>query len=200
MATHSLHYNSDTLVIHPWDPTTACLKIIYEGRGWDVIDWRLKRGVYTTEMVTAAIEHHSRILFLGHGTPYGLLCGDEKTRFARYMINSHSGPLLQTKETFSIWCDSDRYFSTFKIPGLHTGMIISEVAEEYTMLGAAPLDRFQMAENMELFSRAFAESIDLRPLDMKKKVLSIYNGDDPVTQFNRKHIFVLGDRGEIINS
>lgn len=182
---------SNTLVIHPRDLTTDCLSVIYEGRDWDVI-----RDYNTThEEIRQAIESHDRIIMLGHGSPFGLLAGaDTKfgfVRFDHYIVDDKHAAALRGKETISIWCHSNEYFKRHKLTGLHTGMIISEVGEEWAVLRKAPLDEEEMNANMELFCEAFRKYIDLPPLEMKGRVLEEYVGDDDVTQFNRGRINVL---------
>lgn len=179
--------SSDTLVIHPKDHTTDCLEVIYRDRNWSVI-----RNPDTPESaVKEAILSHPRIIMLGHGTPYGLLAARGRNRFGRYIINWSMVNLFKNKETMSIWCFSNRFFKPANLKGLHTGMIISELSEEWAVLGHAPLTRDEMAENMERFCGAFAKYIDLEPEQMREKVLEEYTGDDEVTQFNRKNIIVL---------
>lgn len=189
--------NKTTLVIHPKDPSTDCLGVIYEGRDWTVI-----RDFTTPQtVVDDQISKHDRIILLGHGSPEGLLAGavvqswsGQKVfkRFSRYIISPAQTDLLKEKETFSIWCCSDAFFKKYQAgKGLHTGMIISEVGEEVYCLGKAYLDEKQMASNMELFCGAFAKHIDLPPEEMRRKVLEEYVGDDPVTRFNRERIVVL---------
>jgi hypothetical protein len=187
-----MEQKSNTLVIHPKDLTTDCLEVIYKDRDWDVI----RDPDISPEEVWEAIEKHSRIIMLGHGTPYGLLAGHYSrggyfTRFDHFIINQTHTELLRKKDTFSIWCNSDLFFKRCDIPGLHTGMIISEEDEEYVILGKAPLDEEEMAKNMELFCGAFAKYIDLAPEECAKKVLEEYVGKDAVTQYNRKNITVL---------
>lgn len=182
-----MNRNSDTLVIHPADVTTDCLSVIYAGRKWDII-----RDFFTPdEEVREAIRNHDRIIMLGHGTPAGLLCSDGTHRFAGYIIDHSHASLFEGKETLSIWCNSDQYFKQHGLKGLHTGMIISEVSEEWYVLGTCPLGVRQMAENMELFCGAFAKHIDESPEECAKKVLEEYVGDDLVTTYNRKRITVL---------
>ncbi len=186
-----------TLVIHPKDPTTDCLSVIYKGRGWDVI-----RDFNTpVDEIARQIVRHDRIILLGHGSPAGLMAGslirraDGKevfNRFSRLIVNALHAPILREKETVSIWCNSDAFFRTFKAGhGLHTGMIISEVGEELFCLGEAVLNETEMARNMELFCGAFAKYIDMPPKEMRQKVLEEYVGDDKVTRFNRERIIVL---------
>lgn len=178
---------SNILVIHPKDETTDCLTVIYKDRGWDVIN---DPGT-SKEEVREAIESHDRIIMLGHGTPYGLLAAGEHGRFDHYIIDEDMMELLATKDTFSIWCNSDQYFKLMNIPGLHTGMIISEVMEELMILNEAPLNETQMAKNMKLFCGTFAKYIDLEPEEMKLRVLEEYVGEDRVTKFNRGNIIVI---------
>lgn len=184
----------NTLVIHPQDVTTDCLSVIYENRDWDVVrDFEIKE-----KDLRELIKSHDRIIMLGHGTPQGLLAGGYLlgpnkgfTRFHHFIIQGNFVDILRGKETFSIWCNSDQFFRKYNLPGLHTGMIISEVSEEYYCLGRAWLDEEGMAKNMELFCGTFAKYVDLSPNEMREKVLGEYIGDDPVTKFNRERIIVL---------
>lgn len=185
---------SNTLVIHPKDVTTDCLEVIYKDRDWDVVrDFEI-----ATPELRKLVKEHDRIVMLGHGTPYGLLAGGYLlgkkkgfTRFHHFIVDGSFASLLRNKETFSIWCNSDKFFERYNIPGLHTGMIISEVGEEEYCLGRVWLTEEEMAKNMELFCGTFAKYIDLSPNEMKKKVLEEYVGDDPVTRYNRENILVL---------
>lgn len=182
---------SSTLVIHPKDVTTDCLSVIYENQDWDLI-----RSPATLDQdVRDQIASHSRIIMLGHGSPDGLLCpgfrGQIYCRFGRYIIDHSHAELLKDKDTFSIWCNSDEYFRTHDMRGLHTGMIISEVTEEYAVLGKAPLNYTQMTRNMKLFSETFAKYITLEPEELRRKVLEEYDGKDEVTRYNRSNILVL---------
>lgn len=175
-----------TLVIHPKDITTDCLSVIYEGRDWDVI-----RDPSTSwEVVEEEIKSHDRIIMLGHGTPHGLLAAGPMGRFDHYIVDHYMESLLKDKETYSIWCNSDAFFEGWG-KGFHTGMIISEVSEEYFCLGRAVLNKEEMAKNMELFCGTCAKYFDLPPKEAQKKILEEYVGDDEVTQFNRKRIIVL---------
>lgn len=128
--------NKTTLVIHPKDPSTDCLSVIYEGRDWTVL-----RDFATPQtVVDEQIRKHDRIILLGHGCPEGMLAGavvqsrsGRKTfqRFSRYIISPTQAGSLKGKETISIWCNSDAFFRKYQAgKGLHTGMIISEVGEE----------------------------------------------------------------------
>ena len=168
---------SKTLVIHPSDRSTDFLKLIYKDKDYDFINDR----DITREEIIKAIESHDRIIMLGHGTPSGLMFTP---------ITNSLGSLLKTKETITIWCNSDIYALRHGLKGFHTGMIISEVYEAQYVLGCKPLNAKETLENMERFAKAVGECIEESPRDMQKYILEHYTGDDMVTQFNRSRIMV----------
>lgn len=169
---------SKTLVIHPRDRSTDFLKLIYKDKDYDVIN---DRNTMSDSELRKAIEKHDRIIMLGHGTPHGLMYTP---------INHSYGKLLASKETITIWCNSDMYALRHGLKGFHTGMIISEVGEAQYVLGCTPLDAKETLENMERFAKAVGECIEESPRDMQKYILEHYTGDDMVTQFNRSRIMV----------
>lgn len=123
---------------------------------------------------------------LGHGTPYGLI----NVHRGGYFINYSHAELLRSKETYSIWCWSDEFFRKFHLHGFHTGMIISEVDEEYFILGRAPLSDIAIYGNMVQFAQVCGESETMEPEQAAKYVKDNYIGNDEVTRYNRGHIYV----------
>ena len=187
-----MEQKSNTLVIHPKDLTTDCLEVIYEGRGWDVI----REYDALSARVRREIQKHDRIIMLGHGTPYGLLAGADTdygfVRFHHYIVDYKLAKELKKKNTFSIWCHSDEFFRRHGIPGFHSKMVISEVDEEWAVLGKAPLDEEEMEKNMEVYCEGFRKYLDLdNPEEMVKNILEEYNIPDEVTQFNRQSFCIL---------
>ena len=173
-----------TLVIHPDDRSTDFLKLIYE----DKKDWTIINDCYIDQpKLRSLIRQHDRIIMMGHGTPNGLL---NPKRFT-YLIDYTFIDLLKTKETISIWCHSDQFFRRYNIPGFHTGMIISEVAEASYVLGETPLTAEETLANMETFARIINKCIDDTPENMQQFILKNYVFDDLVTRFNRNNIIVL---------
>ena len=122
---------SDTLVIHPYDPSTEMLKYVYEGHCFDVMN----DPSPTEETLKEAIAIHDTIIMLGHGTGMGLAYPSAIHGFKPgpngklFMIDDSFAPLLKDKKTISMWCFSDLYFKRNYIKGFHTGMIISERQE-----------------------------------------------------------------------
>ena len=173
-----------TLVIHPKDSSTDMLELVYINHPEYTVcrDNDIRR-----EDLKKLISGHDRIIMLGHGTPYGLI---NSARNA-YLIDDSFADLLKTKETLSVWCFSEDYFRRHKMEGFHTGMIISEVQEEYLMLGKKVLNEKEMLENITNFSRYVGECIDRNPEEMKEYILGRYKGEDEVTRFNRERILVI---------
>ena len=187
---------SNVLVVHPDDRSTDFLKLIYDGKGYDVVNFKdafkgdaLKfHPEECKEFVREQIRLHDKIIMLGHGTPNGLL----NPRLGGYIVDDSFVDMLRDKECVSIWCYSDMFFRQNNIfrNEFHTGMIISETLEQLMMLGRVYLDHEEQLKNMELFGRVVGECIEKSPEEMKEYVLKYYVGDDPVTKFNRKNILV----------
>lgn len=179
---------SKVLVIHLKDKSTDFLKLIYKDKDYDVInEFKTNNG---RKELKEAIEKHDKIIMMGHGIPYGLFNPTRKGGYG-LAIDDSFADLLRTKETVSIWCWSDQYFRKNNIKGFHTGMIISECAEQSYALGKVYLNAQEQLANMEKFATIVGECIDKTPLEMKEHILAKYNDNDAVTQFNRKNIIVL---------
>lgn len=175
------------LVIHPDDRSTDMLKVVYESKGYDVIN---DPGISDEELMRQ-IEAHDKIIMLGHGTPYGLLACNMKTGEVRYIINDSHAELLKTKETYSMWCNSDDFFIYHGMKGFHSGMIISEEVEA-RMYGIIEFDDQEIAELLMPLMHAMHDTIEMEDLqEMKRIILERYDANDPVTWFNRKNIVIL---------
>ena len=174
---------SKVLVIHPDDKSTDFLKLIYEGKDYDVIN----SCDVTDKEIRATIKKHDKIIMIGHGNGFGLI----NPRYGGLIINDSHADLLREKETVSIWGYSDRFSRRNNIRGLHTGIIISEVVEELLFLGYEPLDKDELLNNMEYFATIVGECIEGSAEWIKKYILEKYIDNDPVTDFNRNNIIVL---------
>lgn len=179
-----------TLVIHPNDPTTEMLSLVYKDKDYTVIrDCNISK-----EELKKQINKHDKIIFLGHGTPNGLINPENVRSFALndlYLIDDSFAPLLKEKETLSMWCFSDRFFRKHNLKGFHTGMIISEVDEAKFMLGYSPLNKVELYENMVNLASIFGDCVEKTPEEIKSFILEKYQGDDDITIFNRKNIIVI---------
>jgi hypothetical protein len=180
-----------TLVIHPLDETTNMLSLIYKDKNFNVIT----NPNISSDELKLAIKEHERIIMLGHGLPGGLINPNVKKELPKldnlYLIDDSYADLLMEKETISIWCFSDIYFKRHQMTGFHTGMIISEVNEAKHILGHAPLNEQQLENNMIYLCKIIGQCIEMAPAKMQDYILTHYQGDDEITQFNRKNILVL---------
>lgn len=118
-----------TLIIHPTDPSTFFLDIVYES----VQDKTLITGGISKTEVQQLIREHDRVMMMGHGSPGGLFnihrnpftnCGNG------YIIDQSMVPLLKEKDnSVFIWCNADKFVDVFGLKGFYSGMFISEVGE-----------------------------------------------------------------------
>ena len=173
-----------TLIIHPKDKTTDMLEHVYENHPEYTV---CRDGGINRKELMELIETHDRIIMMGHGLPQGLIASTRD----RFLVDDSFAPLLKTKDTVSIWCFSDEYFRRHGITGFHTGMIISEVNEEYLMLGRLVLNEQAMLDNFKNLSVCFGECIDHNPTEIRDYMLEHYTGTDAVTMFNRSNFKVL---------
>ena len=174
-----------TLVIHPSDPTTDVLKVIYEDKDWTVIS----DPTFPKSHLKLAIKRHDRIIMMGHGTPHGLVAFSNpiKKTGLRYVIDSNLLYLLREKELIGIWCDCDQFFNKHDLKGLNTGMIISEWDEAKYFL-SEEFTQNQIDESNILFSSVMKEIIEK---DNDLSLVDNYKIDEnSIVEFNRKRIYL----------
>ena len=113
-----------TLVIHPDDRSTDFLRPIYQNiPGATIVTKNI-----TTETLMGVIRANDQIIMLGHGSPSGLF-NVSGVGLGLFAIGSQHADLLRDKKCIYIWCNADQFVRTHNLPGLYTGMFISEVSE-----------------------------------------------------------------------
>jgi hypothetical protein len=65
---------------------------------------------------------------MGHGSPFGLF-NVSSIGYSLFAIGKEHVKLLQDKKNIFIWCNADQFVHGHNLPGLSTGMFISEVSE-----------------------------------------------------------------------
>jgi hypothetical protein len=110
-----------TLIIHPDDRSTDFLKAIYQNIEHDQV---VAFHVSKTDL-HALIKAHDQIIMLGHGSPSGLF----DVHGGGYLIGAPEVELLRDKQLIAIWCHVDKFMERNQLPGLYSGMFISEVGE-----------------------------------------------------------------------
>jgi hypothetical protein len=162
-----------TLVIHPADRSTDFLKKIYEGKDWTINNDFLG----SRKKVIKQIKEHDRIIMMGHGCSSGLFFTP---------INQSMVYLLRKKELIFIWCHANKFLEEYKLKGFSTSMFCSEVGEcrYYNMI----VSQEEVDYSNNLFATELNKVIDNE--NMYQLIKELYNGNDPVIQFNNKGLLV----------
>jgi hypothetical protein len=120
----------NTLIIHPRDPSTEFLKIIYRNLECTVLD-----DMSSSSKIRKGLQEHQKIILLGHGTETGLLSPYGGEQFGRLIVGPREVNFLRGKEVISVFCNSNIFGIKYGLSGLFSGMIISEESEAYDWLG-----------------------------------------------------------------
>lgn len=171
-----------TLVIHPKDPTTDFLSIIYSGTDYTIVnDITVSRS-----KLCDLIKAHDRIIMLGHGTGHGLGAMEDKY-FFRYIIDSRMVYLLREKELIAIWCNADEFAKKYQLKGFITGMIISEVEE--AIMYCVQASPAEILESNLLLPRIVSQVRDMSTSDIHKYTSKHFvNPDNPIIVFNNQNL------------
>lgn len=165
-----------TLVIHPTDFTTDFLNVIYKNKDWTIIN----ADVSEKELLEL-ISNHERIICMGHGIPTGML-GFPYLIDEKFFTD-------KTKHYVCIWCNADQFVKKYRIKGLYTGMIISEM-EEAHYEGIFYVNHSQIEESNSLFAGSIAAFIDYPDNIMVDNILKTYDSlDNPIIEYNRQRIY-----------
>lgn len=176
------------LVIHPTDPTTSFLRILYE----DLEDVRAIHGQHESRNDLLSLLFHrpgEPVMLLGHGTDAGLF-RLENGEYCCYVGRSMAY-CLRKHPLIGIWCHANLFAENHRLHGLFSGMIISEMKEalEYgipTTEAELALENALFASTLSGFLRAGLPYREI-PDRMKAAV-----GDGPaVRQFNYQSLFAL---------
>ena len=118
-----------TLVIHPKDPSTTFLEVIYKGMKEATV---LTGNSVTQEELKAIIPDYDRVIIMGHGSPYGLFTAGGFVGNRGYIVDDSFVNILRNNpNNIYIWCHADVFVNRFNLFGFHSGMFVSEVGEAY---------------------------------------------------------------------
>ena len=173
-------------VIHATDPTTQVLSLLYQQRE-DVKQRITERN--TSSDVQRAIRVDNVIMMLGHGNEYGLFSKpDKKGDYRRFLITDRHVQFLRDKLCIGIWCYANKFAEKYKLHGLFSGMIISELQEAIDL--GVPATKDEIDKEMKRFTIRLKDCIETyglkrTPLRMKEldKVQS------PLTTFNYGNLY-----------
>ena len=169
------------LIIHPKDPTSAFMSVIYE----DMPNYTLVDKFIGISELRSLIESHDRVVMVGHGSPNGLFDIER----GGYLIDSRYVDVLKEKtDNIYIWCNADVFVERYDLKGFYTGMIISEVCEAL-YCNVTPSDLMVMESN-EMFAKSIHEGIKYTPQLIVESVNKTYDtiGND-VVDYNKVNIY-----------
>lgn len=175
-----------TLVIHPKDRTTDFLSDTYAGRGWTVItDPQVSKAELKRQ-----IKAHDRIILMGHGSDWGLLCMNPKGNGIRIMIGSDWVYALRNKDVTCIWCNADKFVNKYKLKGFYTGMIVSEMEE--AIMYSLPFYDNTINESNTLFAGALKSALYQTDPSMMLDIMKsmYYDDENPIVFFNSQNLYV----------
>lgn len=177
-----------TLIIHPEDPSTSFLDIVYSG----ITDKTLVTGNVTKTELAEMIDNHDRIMMMGHGSPWGLFSVGKFKNSGSYIIdNSLVWLLSQKKDNVFIWCNADQFVNRHGLKGFYSGMFISEVGEAY-YCGLPGTTQDIVDESNFGFCHILSEYIneDKNTIyDNVKTEYGIIAKDNPVALYNHKRLY-----------
>ena len=78
-----------------------------------------------SECKRAMINEKERIIFIGHGTEYGLL----NQRLDGFIVSSDMVQFLRGKDIIGIWCNASGFADRYDLTGFFTSMFISNTNE-----------------------------------------------------------------------
>ena len=176
-------YNtSDSLVIHPFDPSTTFLSAIYEQKHFDIVN----DPFVNQDQIVQLIETHKRIICLGHGSPFGLFGGYE------FLLHDGLSPILKHKELVSIWCHADQFMRVHRLNGFFCGMFVSEVGEA-DLYNIPYQDNKEIEISNNLFASVLGKYIDSAGDNILELVQREYHDENnPVITFNRNGLYYNG--------
>lgn len=179
------------LIIHANDPTTSFLRELYAER--NDISGRIDEHNTNGEVIHA-MKGADRIMMLGHGCKHGLFGLADKNGMYRPLVYNRHVEFLRGKECIGIWCYAHDFAVEYKLRGLFSGMIISELAEaqqvsEKLSIDISPTHEELQQENMKLAQR-LRYCLDHYPLsEIPSRMLALDDARTPLTNFNYSNLF-----------
>lgn len=155
-----------TLVIHPNDPSTGFLDVLYKGRlGEYVLLTEKDSNSMVDDMLRS--DEFDCVMMLGHGTEYGLLAPNGNDMFGRLIISGRNVQALRDyKKLIGIWCNANIFAEKYGLSGLFSGMVVSELSEAADWNISASEE--ELMEHRRLWAQHLAESLDKHPDNLEE--------------------------------
>ena len=134
----------------------------------------------TWSEVTELLENSRRdVVIFGHGTEYGVFSHD----FGDYLISDFDAELLSNRRVIGIWCFANKFADKYKLHGLFSGMIISELHE--AIENKIPATKEEIDAEMDKFTLRLKYCIENYPLnEVPQRMLELDDTKSELTRFN----------------
>jgi len=173
-------------VIHANDPTTKVLSYLYQQRE-DLKTLITERN--NSSDVQRAIRADDVIMMLGHGNEYGLFSKpNKKGKYERFMITDKHVQFLRDKTCIGIWCYANKFAEKYRLHGLFSDMIISELKD--VIVWGVPATKEEIDKEMEKFTSRLKDCIEtygVEQVPMRMKELD--NVQSALTKFNYGNLY-----------
>jgi hypothetical protein len=173
-------------VIHATDPTTQVLSLLYQQRE-DVRMLITERN--TSSDVQRAIRADNVIMMLGHGNEYGLFSKSDKNGdYRRFLITDRHVQFLRDKTCIGIWCYANKFAEKYRLHGLFTGMIISELQEAIDL--GVPATKDEINKEMEKFTIRLKDCVETYGLEQTPlRMREMDDVQSELTKFNYGNLY-----------
>lgn len=173
-------------VIHATDPTTQVLSLLYQQRE-DVRMCITERS--TSSDVQRAIRADDVIMMLGHGNEYGLFSKPDKNGdYRRFLITDRHVQFLRDKICIGIWCYANKFAEKYRLHGLFSGMIISELQEAIDL--GVPATKDEIDKEMEKFTIRLKDCIETYGLEQTPlRMKELDDVQSALTKFNYGNLY-----------
>ena len=139
--------------------------------------------------VQRAIRADDVIMMLGHGNEYGLFSKPDKNGdYRRFLITDRHVQFLRHKTCIGIWCYANKFAEKYKLHGLFSGMIISELQEAIDL--EVPATKDEIDREIERFTLRLKDCVETHGL--KQTPLRMKELDDvqsALTKFNYGNLY-----------
>ena len=178
-----------TLIIHPADPSTSFLDIIYA----PIENKTVITGGISKSEVQQLIREHDRVMMMGHGSPNGLFSVGKFSGANGLIIDHTTVSLLKEKDnSVFIWCWASEFVKNYKLSGFSSGMFISEVGEA-AYCGLPNTQQGEVDESnygfVNIISKHINQSTEIIYENVKKEYGLIAHNGNQVAVYNNKRLY-----------
>lgn len=143
----------------------------------------------TSSEVQRAIRSDDVVMMLGHGNEYGLFSKPEKNgEYRRFLITDRHVQFLRDKLCIGIWCYANKFAEKYRLHGLFSGMIISELQEAIDL--GVPATKEEIDREMKKFTLRLKDCIETYGLKQTPpRMKELDDVQSALTKFNYSNLY-----------